>query len=411
MSAPSIEAPQRVSGSVDEASAKRPFSPFAQFGLSGRLLDIANWLSVAAAVYVLITAVNVIGTGFSIATGDQAETLFAFATNPIIGLMIGIVATALTQSSSTTTSVTVGLVAGGLPLGVAIPIILGANIGTTLTNTLVSLGMVREKESFRRGFAAATVHDFFNLIAVAIFLPLEIMFSLLERMSTWVAGMATGSDGGPVAAVLGAIGSTVKAGTKPLANLIEDSLSFIPGSWHGVVMILVAVALILLVINFIGKLLKVLLVGRARQVLHAAIGRGPIAGIGSGAVVTVMVQSSSTSTALIVPLAGSGAFTLKQIYPFTLGTNIGTTVTALIAAFAFDGAAGTIALTAALAHLMFNVLATLLIFSTPWLRDLPPRGATWLADLAAEKKVYAFAWVLGVFIVIPLALIGLSALF
>lgn len=411
MSAPSIEAPQRVAGPADEAAATRPFSPFERFGLSGRMLDVANWLSVAAAVYVLITAVSVIGTGFSLATGDQAETLFGFATNPVVGLMIGIVATALTQSSSTTTSVTVGLVAGGLPLGVAIPIILGANIGTTLTNTLVSLGMVREKESFRRGFAAATVHDFFNLIAVAIFLPLEIMFSLLERISTAIAGMATGSDGGPVAAVLGGIGSTVKGATKPLAHLIEDALGFIPGSLQGVVMIVVAVGLILLVINFIGRLLKVLLVGKARQVLHAAIGRGPVAGIGSGAAVTIMVQSSSTSTALIVPLAGSGAFTLKQIYPFTLGTNIGTTVTALIAAFAFDGAAGEIALTAALAHLLFNVLATLVIFCTPWLRDLPPRGATWLADLAAEKKVYAFGWVFGVFIVIPLALIGVSTLF
>ncbi|KUG60599.1 Na/Pi symporter [Nesterenkonia jeotgali] len=411
MSAPSIQAPQRVAGTVDEAPATRTFSPFERFGLTGRPLDAANWVSVALAIYVLITAVNVIGTGFGIATGDQAESLFAFASNPVIGLMIGISATALTQSSSTTTSVTVGLVAGGLPLGIAIPIILGANIGTTLTNTLVSLGMVREQESFRRGFAAATVHDFFNLIAVVIFLPLEMMFSLLERLSSFFAGLAVGTDGGPVAYVLEGVGSTIKAGTKPLANLIEDSLSFIPGSWHGVAMIVVAIVLILLVINFIGKLLKVLLVGKARQVLHAAIGRGPIAGIGSGAAVTVMVQSSSTSTALIVPLAGSGAFSLKQLYPFTLGANIGTTVTALIAAFAFDGPAGQIALTAALAHLLFNVLATLIIFCTPWLRDLPPRGATWLADLAAEKKLWAFTWVLGVFVLVPLTLIGLSILF
>ncbi|MVT26643.1 Na/Pi cotransporter family protein, partial [Nesterenkonia alkaliphila] len=120
--------------------------------LTPRTVSVLNWLIVAASVYVLITAVNVIGSGFSIAAGDQAAVLFSFAANPVVGLMIGVVATALTQSSSTTTSVTVGLVAGGLPLSIAVPIILGANIGTTLTNTLVSLGMVRDKEQFRRGF-------------------------------------------------------------------------------------------------------------------------------------------------------------------------------------------------------------------------------------------------------------------
>lgn len=386
-------------------------SPFERFGLTGRTLQFVNWLSVAVAIYVLITAVGVIGSGFGIATGDQAETMFEFATNPLVGLMIGVVATALTQSSSTTTSVTVGLVAGGLPLAVAIPIIMGANIGTTLTNTLVSLGMVRDKDAFRRGFAAATVHDFFNLIAVAIFLTLEMAFGLLERLSTSLAGMTSGTDGGIIASIFGGVGTVVKGVTKPLAEGIEAGLSWIPGMWQGIVMILVAVALILMVINFIGRLLKVLMVGRAKQVLHAAIGRNPVTGIASGTAVTVMVQSSSTSTSLAVPLAGSGAFTLKQIYPYTLGTNIGTTVTALIAAFAFTGPEATIALTAAYVHLLFNVLAVALIYGLPFLRELPPRGATWLANLAAEKKIYAAIWVLGVFLAVPLALISATTIF
>ena len=385
-------------------------SPFERFGLTGRMLQTVNWLAVVAAVYVLITAVGVIGSGFSIATGGQAEALFEFATNPLVGLMIGVVATALTQSSSTTTSVTVGLVAGGLPLTVAIPIIMGANIGTTLTNTLVSLGMVKDKDAFRRGFAAATVHDFFNLIAVAIFLTLEMAFGLLERLSTSLASVSSGTDGGFVASIFGGIGTVVEAITEPLADGIEAGLGWVPGMWQGIAMIVVAVALILMVINFIGRLLKVLMVGRAKQVLHAAIGRNSLTGIASGTAVTVMVQSSSTSTALAVPLAGSGAFTLKQIYPYTLGTNIGTTVTALISAFAFTGPEATIALTAAYAHLLFNVMAVALIYGVPFLRGLPPRGATWLAGLAAEKKIYAAVWVLGVFVVVPLALILVTSL-
>lgn len=63
----------------------------------------------------------------------------------------------------------------------AIPMVMGANLGTTITNTIVSLGHIRDRGEFRRAFAAATVHDFFNLLAVFIFLPLELMFGLLQR--------------------------------------------------------------------------------------------------------------------------------------------------------------------------------------------------------------------------------------
>lgn len=385
--------------------------PLDFLGLTGRARDIANWLGVVAGIYLLITAVGLIGSGFKSATGDQAGELFQFATNPLIGLMIGLLATAATQSSSTTTAITVGMVAGGLPIAIAIPVLMGANIGTTLTNTLVSLGMVGDKESFRRAFSAATIHDFFNLLAVAIFLPLEMMFGLLQRTSGWLSDATSGTDGGIIAVVFGAIGSAVKSVTTPGADLIDWATSPLPDPWHGIAMIVIGIALILLVIGVIGKLLKVLMVGRAADILHTAIGRGPLTGIASGAVVTTMVQSSSTTTSLVIPLAGSGTFSLKQIYPFTIGANIGTTVTALIAAFGFTGVEATLALQAAYVHLLFNVFATLLIFGLPFLRPLPIRGATWLGNLAAEKKMYAALWVLGVFIAVPLALIAITSVF
>lgn len=385
-------------------------SPFERFGLSGRPLQILNWLAVVAAVYVLITAVGVIGSGFKIATGDQAATLFEFATNPLVGLMIGVVATALTQSSSTTTSVTVGLVAGGLPLSVAIPIIMGANIGTTLTNTLVSLGMVKDKDAFRRGFAAATVHDFFNILAVLIILPLELMTGFLQRASEAVTAPLASADGGWLASGFEAVGDGVSMVKEPGADLIIFGTSFLPELWQGILLIVVGIGLILLVINFIGKMLKVLMVGQAQKVLHAAIGRGPASGVASGAIMTVMVQSSSTTTALTVPLAGSGHFGVKQLYPFTVGANIGTTMTALIAAFAFSGAEGQLALQAALIHLFFNLSALVVVFCIPGLRNLPPLAAQTLANLSAERKLYAAVWTLGVFVALPLSLIFVSVM-
>ena len=122
-----------------------------------------------------------IGAGFKGISQGRLEDLFQFATNPFVGLLVGILATAFIQSSSTVNSVIVGLVAGGLPVESAIPMVMGADFGTTITNTIVSLGYLGKKNKFKRAFAAATVHDFFNMLAVIIFLPLEIMFHILEK--------------------------------------------------------------------------------------------------------------------------------------------------------------------------------------------------------------------------------------
>ncbi|MCT1601431.1 Na/Pi cotransporter family protein [Kocuria sp. p3-SID1433] len=393
---------------IDQDEAAQLRSPLERFGLSGKALEYGNWIAVAVGIYILITAVNVIGDGFKSATGGQAEELFAFAENPLIALMIGVLATGLIQSSSTTTSIVVGLAAGGLPMEICIPMLMGANIGTTLTSTLVSLGMVRDKESFRRGFAAASVHDMFNLFAVVIFLPLEMLTGILEKSSGWLSEQMAGSDGGIVAVIFGGIGAGVTAVTEPLADLIGMLAEWIPQPWGGILLIFIGIGLILSVINFIGSLLKVVMVGRAKQVLHSAIGRGPITGIFSGMLITIMVQSSSTTTALVVPLAGSGTFSVKQIYPFTLGANIGTTVTALIAAFAFSGVEAQFALQAALVHLLFNLLATALIFGVPFLRVIPLEGAALLGELGARNKLFVVAWVLGVFVVVPAVLIFLT---
>ena len=399
-----------VTEGAAETTETPPRSPLERFGLTGKALNWANWISVALGIYVLITAVAVVGDGFKAATGGQAEELFAFASNPLVALMIGLLATALIQSSTTVTSIIVGLVAGGLPMATAIPMLMGANVGTTLTSTLVSLGMVRDKDSFRRAFAAASIHDFYNLLAVVIFLPVELMFGILERTSSWLSGQLAGSDGGPVAAIFGGLGDGVTAVTAPLGDLITSALSPIPTPFDGIAMIMVGIGLILGVISLIGKLLKVVMVGRAKQVLHTAIGRGPVSGITSGTLITVMVQSSSTTTSLIVPLAGSGTFSIKQVYPFTLGANVGTTLTALIAAFAFSGVEAQLALQAAFVHVLYNIFALFVIYGLPFLRWIPPWGATTLAKLGAENKLYVAAWVIGVFLILPALLILFTVL-
>lgn len=366
---------------------------------------ILQWLSVILLVYLLIVAVGMIGAGFKSATGEQAEELFAFATNPFLGLIVGTVATALIQSSSTVTSIIVGLVAGGLPVASAVPMVMGANIGTTITNTLVSLGHVGDKSEFRKAFAAATVHDFFNLLSVVIFLPIEILFHPLERMGKAFAGLIVGSGSVSIKDA-----NLVKAVTKPLVTLFKDATHVLPAPFDGILLIFLGIGLIFLTISFIGKLLKTLMTGRAKEILEIAIGRGPIAGIVAGTLITILVQSSSTTTSLMIPLAGAGVFGLQQIYPFTLGANIGTCVTALLAATSVSGAEAGPALQIAMVHMLYNVLGVVVIYCIPFLCALPIKGAQTLAAVAAEKKYLAFAYIATVFFIVPGVLLGVTAL-
>lgn len=366
---------------------------------------VLQWLGVVLLVYLLVVAVGMIGAGFKSATGERAEELFAFATNPFMGLIVGTVATALIQSSSTVSSIIVGLVAGGLPVATAVPMIMGANIGTTITNTLVSLGHVTDKTEFRKAFAAATIHDFFNLLSVVIFLPLEILFHPLERMGLFLANIFVGGGSASMKNL-----NVVKTVTSPLVNLFKAATHIFPAPFDGILLIFLGIGLIFLTITFIGKLLKVLMVGRAKDILHTAIGRGPIAGILAGTLITILVQSSSTTTSLMVPLAGAGVFGLAQVYPFTLGANIGTCVTALLAATAVSGAEAVPALEIAMVHLLYNTLGVVIIYGIPFLCRLPIVGAETLAAVAADRKYLAFLYIVTVFFLIPGMLLGLTAL-
>lgn len=365
-----------------------------------------SWLLVVTLIYLLLAAVGAIGDGFKAATGDNVKQLFAFATNPFVGLMIGLAATALIQSSSTVTSIIVGMVAGGLPIPIAIPLIMGANIGTSLTSTIVSLGHLRSGEEFHRAFAAATVHDAFNVTAVTILLPLELLFHPLQRLSEALAGLLVHDASMDMGGM-----NFMKALLSPASDLLAASVSWLPGKvWPGVALIIIGIGLILFVVQAIGKVLRKVMVGRAKEVMHASVGRGPLSGIASGTLITVLVQSSSTTTSLIVPLAGTGVFTLKQVYPFTLGTNIGTCVTALLAATAIAGPTAELAMQIALVHLLFNLFGILLIYVLPVLRGVPPAIANTLANLAQRSKLYVGAYIGGVFFALPLLLIGGSQL-
>jgi sodium-dependent phosphate cotransporter len=350
----------------------------------------------------MLTAVGLIGGGFRTATQEHAQALFDFASNPIMGLIIGMVCTALIQSSSTVSSIIVAMVAGGLPITIAVPMMMGANIGTSITNTIVSLGHITNKQEFQRAFNAATIHDFFNIFAVLIFLPLEIMFGMLEHISAMLVSLFSFGAGSDIGGF-----NPIKAVTGPLIDTVIVFTSQFSAIWDGSARIIIGLVLIILSIMYMGKIMKSLMVGRAKAVLQNSLGRGAISGITSGTIVTVLVQSSSTTTSLMVPLVGNGIVTARAIYPFTLGANIGTCITAVIAALSITGENAALALQIAFVHLTYNVLAVLFIYGLAFWREWPPALSYQLSLKVAEQKSYGIAYISGVFFFVPLIAIFL----
>ena len=347
-------------------------------------------------IYTFLVGVSSLESGIKVMGADTQESLFSSVSNPIAGLFIGILGTVLVQSSSASTSVIVGLVGtGALGVGDAVPMVMGANIGTTVTNTLVALAHMRQSEEFKRAFAAATVHDFFNLMAVCILLPIEIATGVLSNLAEKISGKLVGSAGSEWK-------SPIKKWVKEPVGWLKDLGDAIgaKGNVLGTFLVIAGLIIILLSLAYITRNMRQLVADRIEASLNKVLGTGAgIVAMILGILITISVQSSSITTSIMIPLAAAGVVTLRNIYPVTLGANVGTTITALLAALA---ASRPEALTVGIVHTLFNVGGIALLYPLPGVREIPIRAAEKLARIAVSRRVIAIAYVVTAFIVIPL---------
>ncbi len=351
---------------------------------------------VVSLIYVFLVGVSSLESGIKLLGADIQESLFSSVSNPLAGLFVGILGTVLVQSSSASTSVIVGLVASGvLGFDHAIPMVMGANIGTTVTNTLVSLGHLRRSVEFKRAFAAATVHDFFNVVIVAVLLPLELLTGAISSLAKRISEPLVGAAGTEWK-------SPIKALVKKPVGWLEDLWNGLgaDGNTLGTLLVVCGIVSVLVALAFVTKNMRRLVADRVERSLNMALGKGSgMVALLVGLLITISVQSSSITTSLLIPLSAAGVLSLRNAYPVTLGANVGTTITALLAALATSRPE---ALTIALVHTLFNVGGILLFYPISALRQIPIRGAETLARVAVERRLLAVVYVLGVFIVVPL---------
>uniref|UniRef100_A0A3Q4GX98 Sodium-dependent phosphate transport protein 2A n=1 Tax=Neolamprologus brichardi TaxID=32507 RepID=A0A3Q4GX98_NEOBR len=413
-------------------------------------------------LFLFVCSLDTLSSAFQLAGGKVAGDIFqdnAVLSNPVAGLVVGILVTVLVQSSSTSTSIVVSLVASGLlEVRSAVPVIMGTNIGTSVTNTIVAMMQAAERTEFQRAFAGATIHDCFNWLSVLVLLPLEVASGFMTRLSHLlvttlrlepgeeapellkvitepvtkliiqldkcvITGIAMGKEGMRNRSLVKEWCQTnlVMVIKNGLANVF---LSFFYLSIHlfasaemsdltvGLILLATSLAVLCTCLLLLVKLLNSLLIGQVAKAIHKVINTdlpypfGWLAGyiamfVGAG--VTFVVQSSSVFTSAMTPLIGD----LERAYPLTLGSNIGTTATALLAALASPGNKLAAAIQIALCHLFFNVFGILVWYPFPFMR-LPIRMARVLGERTAKYRWFAILYLLLCFLLLPSLVLGLS---
>jgi len=527
----------------DPESGTSAFKAF--YWLSG-----INWLKVAlffmvwVLIWLFLCCLGLMGTGFKLLGGKDSAKMFDVVDNPISGVMIGILATVLVQSSSTSTSIIIGLVgADEMSVSTAIPMVMGANIGTSVTNTLVAMGHFANKDELRRGFAGATVHDCFNLLSVLVILPFQWATNFLGHLSYAMAKGAEACDDevekcdktefikpyvkpyyndvvnydkkiatyvseGYCGGQCGDTGHSeeeMKALTDVLCkgegdedikckDYVEEfknswakddlfkvkrlpayiqfnsssteDLAFaqyhyncplaggcndLPDFWNntlgaahpdvagsgtgevfavchkmkyglcdarllkgglmlrdwdlsdsaaGTFAVLFSLSGLCAVLYLIVQSLNILVKGHAAVYLRKAVSLNGYFSILIGVFVTIMVQSSSITTSVLTPLVAVGLIPLENMFPLTLGANIGTTITGIMAATVVTSNPVQ-AWQVALCHLMFNLIGIMIFYPIPFMRKIPLAMARMLGIYAEKRVWFPIAYILIAFFAIP----------
>uniref|UniRef100_A0A8C9S2U4 Sodium-dependent phosphate transport protein 2A n=1 Tax=Scleropages formosus TaxID=113540 RepID=A0A8C9S2U4_SCLFO len=426
------------------------------------LINISKIPLLLFLLFMFICSLDILSSAFQLAGGKVAGDIFkdnAILSNPVAGLVVGILVTVLVQSSSTSTSIIVSLVSSGLlDVSSAVPIIMGSNIGTSVTNTIVALMQAGERNEFRRAFAGATIHDCFNWLSVLVLLPLEVASGLLNRMAhavvksfhlqsgedapemlkvvtepltkliiqldkSVITGLATGDESmrnRSLVKVWCKMDHTVvryfweDAGLCDCRHLFVDSS--MPDLWVGLILLGASLAVLCSCLVLIVKVLNSILKGQVAKIIQKIINTdfpypfGWVTGylamlVGAG--MTFVVQSSSVFTSALTPLIGIGVISIERAYPLTLGSNIGTTTTAILAALASPGDKLASAFQIALCHFFFNIIGILLWYPVPAMR-LPIRMAQTLGERTAKYRWFAVLYLVLCFLLLPSLVFGLS---
>ena len=378
-------------------------------------------LILAVGIFLFISSLEGVKSGFKIIFAEWQKGILGMITAntaPLTGLAIGILGTALVQSSSAVVAATMvsmsGMVAIGLPLEAAmrfgVPMVLGANIGTTVTNTIVIFGVKRgmTNQEFGETIPGVIVDDVYEALTISLFFIVEMTTGLISNTVLVLGDFLTQTLG--LEEAFAAFDKTIidivikEPIVTPLKNMVTGLFGVRVG---GVLLFIIWFAVIVFSMGLITKGLENLIQTDWEDKVKAAFS-SPGRGFLTGFSITWLVGSSSIGSSLIVPFLATKVVDVKKAYPYLVGCNIATTVD-LSQIYGYI-AGGVVGVMLGSAHVMLNIMALLLWLVSP-LRFVPVAVAEEIGRRIQENEnagLTLAVWVIVIFFVLPIAIIYLS---
>ena len=369
-------------------------------------------------IFLFISSLEGVKSGFKLIFSEWQKGILGMITDntaPLAGLAIGILSTALVQSSSAVVAATMvsmsGMVASGLPMVDAmrfgVPMVLGANIGTTVTNTIVIFGVRRgmTMSEFGDTIPGVIVDDVYEFLTISLFFILEMTTGVISNTTLRIGEYLSNSLG--LEEALASFDKTIidiiinEPFVKPLKNLMVDLAGQRVG---GVVLFVFWFLVIIFSMGLITKGLENLIKTDWEDKIKAAFS-SPAKSFFTGFSITWLVGSSSIGTSLIVPFLATKVVDLRKAYPYLCGCNMGTTVD-LSQIYGYI-AGGMVGVMLGSAHVMLNLIALLLWLVSP-LRIVPVRIAEWIGEKIQTNEnaaIILVIWVVVLFFILPIAII------
>ena len=375
-------------------------------------------LTLLISIFFFIASLEGVKNGFKLIFSEWQTGILAMVTSDtaaITGLAVGMLCTALVQSSSAVVAGTMvsmaGMVSAGLPLTDAVrfgvPMVFGANIGTTITNTIVAFGVERgmTMDEFKDTIPGVIVDDVYEALTITIFFTLELTTGFLSKTVLWLGNFYSNVlqlEGFFASFENSIVDIIVKEPIiVPMKNILVSTVGPKTG---GVLMFLIWFGVIILSMSMITKGLEKMIELEWEEKGKAAFDR-PARGWFTGFMITLIVGSSSIGTSLVIPFLATKVVDLKKAYPYLVGCNMATAVDfSQIYGYMAGGMTGMVL---GSAHILLNIIAMIVWFISP-LRFVPVAIAEWLGEKITHNQNVAFAlliWVVGIFFVVPILII------
>lgn len=326
-----------------------------------------TWLKMLGGLFIAWVGIHTLMEGFANLNAERAAALLSSPEAPLIAFIAGLLATVIVQSSGTVSVLLVAAIFHDtISLPFAIAAVLGANLGTVLTPLILSLLAFWRREQRELALRASFLHVFFNLIGVAIVLPIEIiarpLYLLVENFSS------------PV----NTLDSTESFLILPIYHPLQTFEH--TNAWANVALIAVGLCLSTLGLHIIRLHAWALLRGTGYGILERTNSVADFAGLIAGMALTMLVGASSITVAGVASISAAHAIRTRAMISIILGANIGTTLLGIIATFGLHGATASLAFQFALVHFLFNLVGTLVVLLCQPARKL----LVTMADRAAE---------------------------